>query len=67
MFQYTMGIPLRSSPDETNKMVKLIGFHGGNLDVGSWLEPTLSTDEWLKKMWYIHTMEYYSAMKKECV
>ena len=21
-------------------------------------------DEWIKKMWYIHTMEYYSAMKK---
>ena len=23
-----------------------------------------STDEWIKKLWYIHTMEYYSAMKK---
>ena len=23
-----------------------------------------STDEWIKKMWYIFTMEYYSAMKK---
>ena len=23
-----------------------------------------STDEWIKKMWYIHTMEYYSAIKK---
>ena len=23
-----------------------------------------STDEWIKKMWYIYTMEYYSAMKK---
>ena len=22
-----------------------------------------STDEWIKKMWYIYTMEYYSAMK----
>ena len=22
------------------------------------------TDEWIKKMWYIHTMEYYSAVKK---
>ena len=21
-----------------------------------------STDEWIKKMWYIYTMEYYSAM-----
>ena len=23
-----------------------------------------STDEWVKKMWYIDTREYYSAMKK---
>ena len=23
-----------------------------------------SIDEWIKKMWYIYTMEYYAAMKK---
>ena len=23
-----------------------------------------STDEWIKKMWYIYTMVYYSAIKK---
>ena len=23
-----------------------------------------STDEWIKKLWYIHTMEYYSAVKR---
>ena len=23
-----------------------------------------STDEWIKKMWFIYTMEYYLAMKK---
>ena len=22
------------------------------------------TDEWIKKMWYIYTVEYYSAIKK---
>ena len=22
------------------------------------------TDEWIKKMWYIHTMEYYSVIKR---
>ena len=22
------------------------------------------TEEWIKKMWYIYTMEYYSAIKK---
>ena len=24
----------------------------------------LSTEEWIKKMWYKYTMEYYSAIKK---
>ena len=23
-----------------------------------------STDEWIKKLWYVYTMEYYSAIKK---
>ena len=22
------------------------------------------TEEWIKKMWYIHTMEYYSTIKR---
>ena len=25
--------------------------------------PCPSTDEWIKKLWYIYTMEYYSAIK----
>jgi len=30
----------------------------------SWKEPRCpSTGEWIKKMWYIYTMEYYSAIK----
>ena len=30
-----------------------------------WREPRCpSTDEWIKKMWYIYTIEYYSAIKK---
>ena len=24
----------------------------------------LYTDEWIRKLWYIYTMEYYSAIKK---
>jgi hypothetical protein len=23
-----------------------------------------ATDEWIKKMWYLYTMEFYAAMKK---
>ena len=30
-----------------------------------WKEPKCPlTDEWIKKMWYIHTVEYYSEIKK---
>ena len=33
--------------------------------VRAWKQPRCpSTDEWIKKMWYIHTMEYYSAIEK---
>ena len=27
--------------------------------------PDIPTEEWLQKMWFICTMEYYSAIKKE--
>ena len=31
----------------------------------TWKQPRcLSTDEWTKKLWYIYTMEYYSAIKR---
>jgi hypothetical protein len=31
----------------------------------SWIEPRCpSTEEWIQKLWYIYTMEYYTAIKK---
>ena len=31
----------------------------------SWKQPKCPlTDDWIRKMWYIYTMEYYSAIKK---
>ena len=31
----------------------------------SWKQPKCPlTDEWIKKMWYIYTVEYYLAIKK---
>ena len=31
----------------------------------TWKQPGCpSTDEWIKKFWYIYTMDYYSAIKK---
>ena len=30
----------------------------------TWKQPRCpSTDEWIKKLWYIYTMEYYSVIK----
>ena len=30
-----------------------------------WKEPKCpSTDEWIKKVWYVYPMEYYLAIKK---
>ena len=31
----------------------------------TWKQPRCPlTDEWIEKLWYIYTMEYYSALKK---
>ena len=31
----------------------------------AWKKPRCpSTDDWIKKLWYIYTMEYYSAIKR---
>jgi hypothetical protein len=30
-----------------------------------WRQPRCpNTDEWINKMWYLYTMEFYAAMKK---
>ena len=31
----------------------------------TWKQPSCpSADEWIRKLWYIYTMEYYSAIKQ---
>ena len=33
--------------------------------VKTWQQPKCpSTDDWIRKMWYIYTMEYYLAIKR---
>jgi len=33
--------------------------------IETWKQPKFSsTEEWVKKMWHIHTMKYYSEIKK---
>ena len=32
----------------------------------TWKQPKYpATEEWIKKIWYIYTMEYYSAIKRK--
>ena len=32
----------------------------------TWKQPRcLSSDKWIRKLWYIYTMEYHSAIKKD--
>ena len=32
----------------------------------TWKQPKFSSrDEWIKRMWYIYTMDYYMAIKKK--
>ena len=32
---------------------------------GTWKQPRCpSTDEWIKKLWYIYSMQYYSVIKR---
>ena len=34
----------------------------------TWKQPRCpSTDEWIKKLWYIYTMGYYPAIKKNTI
>ena len=35
------------------------------ITASTWKQPRCpSADEWIRKLWYIYTMEYYSAVKK---
>jgi hypothetical protein len=33
-----------------------------NITIAKWKCPSM--DEWIKKMWYMYTVEYYSAIKE---
>ena len=36
--------------------------------VRTWKQPRCPlTDEWIKKLWYIYTKEYYSAIKRDAL
>ena len=65
---YDPAIPLQGIHPEENKTEKdtCIPFIATLFTIArTWKQPRCPlTDEWIKKLWYIHTMEYYSAIKR---
>ena len=62
---------MRKSPSSDGHGQHSEVFRKGNLNVSfvtiakTWKQPKyIWTDEWIKKMCYMYTMEYYSATKK---
>ena len=57
----TSGYIIKNLKAESQRIMFILMFTVGR----SWKQPKCpSTDEWIKKMWYIYTMEYYSAIKR---
>ena len=69
---YNPAIPLLGIyPEETiiEKDIYIRMFTAALFTVArTWKQPRCPlADEWKRKLWCIYTMEYYSAMKKECI
>ena len=64
---YDMTIPLLGIDPEETKTEKDISLFTVALFIiaKTWKQPRCpSTDEWIKKLWYIYSMEYYSGIKR---
>ena len=66
---YDLAVPLVSIYPEETKIEKhtcIPLFTAALFTIArTWKQPRCpSTDEWIKKLWYIYTVEYYSAIKR---
>ena len=66
---FEQAIPhLGINPEETEieKDTRIPFFIAALFTIGrTWKQPRCpSTEEWIKKLWYIYTMEYYSVIKR---
>ena len=63
---YDTAIPLPGIYPEETKIEKDTLFIAALFTIArTWKQPRCpSTDEWIKKRWYIYTTEYYSAIKR---
>ena len=58
---YKTHLPTRTERDMCTPMFITALF----IIVRTWKQPRCpSADDWIRKLWYIYTMEYYSAIKK---
>jgi hypothetical protein len=59
-----LGIYPEDVPTRNNDTCSTMFIAAFSMKARSWKETRcLSTEEWIQKMWYIYTMEYYSAIK----
>ena len=61
-----LGIYPEKNENTNSKKYTHPSVHSSTIAIAEmWKQPKcLSTDEWIKKMWYMYTMEYYSTFKK---
>jgi hypothetical protein len=61
-----LGIYLKECKSDYNKDTCIPMFTAVLFTIARlWKQPRCpTTDEWIKKMWYLYTMEFYSATKK---
>ena len=57
------GLPSMGSHRVGHDWSDLAAEHGSNLDVHWQMKGCSSANEWIRKLWYIYKMEYYSAIK----
>ena len=61
-----LGIYPEDSPAGNKDMCSTIFIAALLIIARTWKEPRYpSMEEWIQKIWYIYTMEYYSAIKNE--
>ena len=61
-----LGIYHEETKTEKDTCIPL--FIGALFTARTWKQSRcLLTDEWIKKFWYVYTMEYYSAIKRNTV
>ena len=63
----TSGYIIKNLKAESQRIMFILMFIAALFIIAKrWKQPKcLSTEEWINKMWYIHTMEYYSAFKRK--